>query len=109
MFGRAVIPLVALCISCASTPTPAPAPAPASTPAPAPASTITTATTTTTATATEAVPSGPPPTGGSVMVGDINAPKSFDPKPVIVALKPKLLDCYNQARATKPSLHGKIT
>jgi hypothetical protein len=43
------------------------------------------------------------------MVGDINAPKGFDPKPVIVALKPKLIDCYNQARATNPSLHGKIT
>lgn len=43
------------------------------------------------------------------MVGEINAPKNFDPKPVIVALKPKLLDCFNQARAGNPSLHGKIT
>jgi hypothetical protein len=44
-----------------------------------------------------------------VLVGDINAPPTFDPKPTIVALKPKLLDCYNQARAGNPSLHGKIT
>jgi hypothetical protein len=47
--------------------------------------------------------------GGSVLVGDINAPPSFDPKPTIVALKPKLLDCFNQARAGNPSLHGKLT
>ena len=44
-----------------------------------------------------------------MLVGDINAPKSFDPKPAIVALSSKLVDCFNQARATNPSLHGKIT
>jgi hypothetical protein len=43
------------------------------------------------------------------MVGPINAPPSFDPRPVMVALKPKLLDCFNQARAANPSLHGKLT
>jgi hypothetical protein len=56
-----------------------------------------------------APPPGPPPIGGSVLVGDINAPPGFDPKPAIVALKPKLLDCFNQARAGNPFLHGKIT
>ncbi len=54
-------------------------------------------------------PAGPPPIGGSVLVGDINAPPGFDPKPTIVALKPKLLDCFNQARANNPGLHGKLT
>jgi len=54
-------------------------------------------------------PAGAPPIGGSVLVGDINAPPGFDPKPTIVALKPKLLDCFNQARANNPGLHGKLT
>src|SRR5271170_2851098 len=61
------------------------------------------------ASASTAPPPGPVPVGGSVLVGDINAPPTFDPKPTIVALEPKLLDCYNQARAGNPSLHGKIT
>jgi hypothetical protein len=66
-----------------------------------------------TAAATDSTPSAPPagpvPIGGSVLVGDINAPPHFDPKPTIVALKPKLLECFNQARASNPSLHGKLT
>jgi hypothetical protein len=49
-----------------------------------------------------------PPTGGIVLIGDIVAPKQFDPKPAVDGLKPKLLDCYNQARASNPSLHGKL-
>jgi hypothetical protein len=42
------------------------------------------------------------------MVGDINAPKHFNPKPTVDKLKPKMLDCYNQARATNATLHGKL-
>ena len=49
------------------------------------------------------------PTGGSVLVGDINAPKGFNPKPTVEAFKPQLVDCYNQARALTPDLHGKVT
>lgn len=44
-----------------------------------------------------------------MLVGDINAPRSFDPKPTLVALAPRLLGCYNQARTGNPSLHGKLT
>src|SRR5258708_36243213 len=98
----AVLVLVVACASSqppapesASAPTPAsasaPAPAPESAPAPA-----------TSASAT------PPPTGGAVLVGDILAPKQFDPKPTVDALKPKMLDCYNERRAALPSLHGKL-
>jgi hypothetical protein len=43
-----------------------------------------------------------------VLVGDIVAPKQFNPKPVIESLKPAMLDCYNQSRAANPSLHGKL-
>ena len=43
------------------------------------------------------------------MVGDINAPKNFDPKPTVEAFKPRLVECYNRARATKPDLRGKVT
>jgi len=49
------------------------------------------------------------PTGGTVLVGDINAPKGFDPKPVVDGFKPQLVDCYNKARATHPDLCGKVT
>jgi hypothetical protein len=65
--------------------------------------------------ASSAVPaassSAPPPvpTGGVVLVGDINAPKGFDPKPVIEGFKPQLVDCYDKARATHPDLRGKVT
>jgi hypothetical protein len=51
----------------------------------------------------------PPPTGGSVLIGDINAPKSFNPKPTIAALSSDLVDCYNKARAVTPDLRGKVT
>jgi hypothetical protein len=49
------------------------------------------------------------PTGGSVLVGDINAPKGFNPKPTIEGLSSALVDCYNKARAVTPDLHGKVT
>ncbi|HLK38527.1 MAG TPA: AgmX/PglI C-terminal domain-containing protein [Polyangiaceae bacterium] len=57
------------------------------------------------------VPSGAPtpvPTGGSVLLGDVAAPKGFDPTPTLVAAQQKLVACYNQARASNPALHGKL-
>jgi hypothetical protein len=47
--------------------------------------------------------------GGSVLIYEINAPKSFDAKYPIHALSCALLDCYNKARADTPGLHGKVT
>jgi hypothetical protein len=44
-----------------------------------------------------------------VLVGDINAPKGFDPKPAIVKMQQQLVDCFNQARASHPDLRGKVT
>jgi len=44
-----------------------------------------------------------------VLIGDINAPKSFNPKPTVEAFKSELVDCYNKARSYTPDLHGKIT
>lgn len=51
----------------------------------------------------------PPVTGGSVLIGDIVAPPSFDPKPALVSAKSELLGCYNKARQATPSLHGRLT
>jgi hypothetical protein len=73
-----------------------------------------TAAATATASAAEAAPASeaapaPIPTGGAVLVGDINAPKSFDPKPTIESMRARLVDCYNKARAAHPELHGKVT
>jgi hypothetical protein len=48
------------------------------------------------------------PTGGSLLIGEIVSPKAFDPRPVLVSLEPRFLGCYNQARASVPSLHGKL-
>jgi hypothetical protein len=59
--------------------------------------------------AASTAPAGPPPVGGAVVIGEINAPKSFDPRPTILKLKSKLLDCYNQTRASRPDLRGKLT
>jgi len=58
-----------------------------------------------------AAPSTPAvvPTGGSVLIGEINAPKSFDPRPTVEALSGQLVDCYNKARAADPDLRGKVT
>src|SRR5450432_1326951 len=72
------------------------APASVSEPAPAPAS-------------ASASASAPPVTGGSVLIGDIVAPPSFDPKPALVSAKGELLVCYNKARQATPSLHGRLT
>ena len=43
------------------------------------------------------------------MVGDINAPKGFNPKPVLQALSGDLVHCFNEARAVSPDLRGKVT
>jgi hypothetical protein len=43
-----------------------------------------------------------------VLIGDIAAPKQFNPKPTVDALQPKILDCYNQLLASNPSVHGKL-
>jgi hypothetical protein len=52
--------------------------------------------------------SGDSTAGGSVLVGEIPKIKSFDPKATLEELKPELLACYQQARATNPNLHGKL-
>jgi hypothetical protein len=49
-----------------------------------------------------------PPTGGSVLVGEIPSTKKFDPKATVEGSKPALVDCYNKARATTPDLSGKV-
>jgi hypothetical protein len=49
------------------------------------------------------------PTGGSVLIGEINAPKTFNPRPTVEALSSQLVDCYNKARAADPDLRGKVT
>jgi hypothetical protein len=52
-------------------------------------------------------PEPPPP--GLVLIGDIVAPPTFDPKPALTALKPELLRCYSETRLLTPDLHGKVT
>ncbi len=105
--------LTASCAAVAPASPAAPAPADSTSPAPdtsgAPAASSPPASAAATDSTPPAPPPGPVPIGGSVLVGDINAPPHFDPKPTIVALKPKLLECFNQARASNPSLHGKLT
>lgn len=102
--------ITASCAAAAPAPL-APAPAAAASPASstAPADSSPSALAAGTDAASAASPPAPVPVGGSVLVGDINAPPHFDPKPTIVALKPKLLECFNQVRAGNPSLHGKLT
>jgi hypothetical protein len=73
-------------------PTAVVAPSPSPTSAPAPSAAL-----------------GPLPTGGSVLIGDIAAPPSFDPKATLVSARPALVDCYNKARQTTPALRGKLT
>jgi|HubBroStandDraft_3_1064219.scaffolds.fasta_scaffold458471_1 hypothetical protein len=90
--------------ACASTPGAAPGAAPASGATPTPASGA--APTPGSVPAPAAAP--PPATGGSVLIGDIASAKSFDPKPVVVAVQQQLLDCYNKARGANPELRGKL-
>ncbi|HEY6459280.1 MAG TPA: AgmX/PglI C-terminal domain-containing protein [Polyangiaceae bacterium] len=101
----ATVMLLGGMVGCASAPPPVmPAPAADSSSAPGPSAT----------TPAPPVASAPPvapvvPTGGSVMIGDINAPKGFKPKPVIDALAGDLVHCYDEARAVTPDLRGKVT
>ena len=60
------------------------------------------------ATAT-ATATNPPPTGGAVLVGDIIAPKGFDPKATLEGMKDAMVGCYNKSRAADPKLAGKLT
>ena len=90
-------------VGCASAPKPAVAPVPVAKSAVAPVPVAAPAA----APAAAAVPT--PVTGGTVLVGDIVSPPSFAPKATLDAAKPQLLDCYNQARQSTPSLHGKVT
>ncbi|HEX8796607.1 MAG TPA: AgmX/PglI C-terminal domain-containing protein [Polyangiaceae bacterium] len=87
-----------------ATATPTPTDTATATPTPTPTDTAT-ATPSPSATPTP----GPVPTGGSVLIGDINAPKGFNPKPTIVKMQQQLVDCFNQARAAHPDLRGKVT
>ena len=107
---RRMLPLLLL-TACASAPAPGPTtpPAPAAAPAPspeeaAPAPPAASAP----APAPASAPSAPLPTGGAVLIGDIVAPPPFDPKSTLETLKPALLACYNKARQSNPSLHGKL-
>jgi hypothetical protein len=43
-----------------------------------------------------------------LLIGDISAPKQFNPKPTVDGLQPQMLDCYNQVLANDPTVHGKL-
>jgi hypothetical protein len=45
---------------------------------------------------------------GSVLIGEIAAPKKFNPAPAMAALQPDLLGCYRKIRASVPTLRGKL-
>jgi hypothetical protein len=51
---------------------------------------------------------GPTEPSGSVLIGEIAAPKRFNPGPTLAGLVPDLLTCYRRVRATVPSLRGKL-
>jgi hypothetical protein len=51
---------------------------------------------------------GEGPSGGSVLVGEIMAPKTFKPGPTLAALVPDMVACYRKARGSVPSLRGKL-
>ena len=44
-----------------------------------------------------------------MLIGEINAPKTFNPRPVLETFSSQLVDCYNKARSADPSLRGKVT
>ncbi len=107
--------LAASCVPAASpSPSPSsPAPSDSASPASAPSSSASPVASTAPPSPTDSAPPpgpvlGPVPIGGAILLGDINAPPHFDPRPTLVTLEPKLLDCFNQARASHPSLHGKL-
>jgi len=102
--------VVASCASGTPTPTATSTPAPTDTASAAATPTATaTATATATTTPTPTPTPAPVPTGGSVLIGDINAPKNFNPKPTILKMQQQLVDCFNQARGANPDLRGKVT
>lgn len=45
---------------------------------------------------------------GSILIGEIAAPKTFNPGPTVAALVPDFLSCYRKVRASAPSLRGKL-
>jgi hypothetical protein len=47
-------------------------------------------------------------TGGSVLIGEITAPKKFNPGPTLAGLVPDLLTCYRKVRGSVPTLRGKL-
>jgi hypothetical protein len=101
----------ALLASCASSPPPPASPRPPSAPdlTPAPTPTLAPAPTPTLAPAPTPALAPAPVSPGSVFLGDISAPKSFAPRPILEAFAPQLLACYGKARATHPELRGKVT
>jgi hypothetical protein len=48
-------------------------------------------------------------TGGSVLIGEIAAPKKFNPGPTLAGLVPDLLTCYRKVRGSLPTLRGKLS
>jgi len=93
--------LVALAPACAATPA-APATSVAVVAAPSARPAAPSA-----ASSASAAPS-PPMTPGSVSIGEIAGPPSWDPKPTLESLKPALLQCDSEARLLTPALHGKL-
>jgi hypothetical protein len=103
-----LLPALLVIAACAGTPSSAaPAAPPTSGPAPVtPAARIAAASSGSTA---AVPPPAPAMTPGVVVVGEVVAPPTFDPKPTLAALKPELLRCYNETRLLLPDLHGKLT
>jgi hypothetical protein len=107
----ALLPLVLA--SCGAPTRSSPEPA---TPAPTPSAESAGATAPTAAGSTEAAPSAAAAasepsaevTGGSVLIGEITAPKTFNPAPTLAALVPDLLSCYRRARGSVATLRGKL-
>ena len=45
---------------------------------------------------------------GEVLLGDIEAPKQFNPKPTLEGIKSKFESCFKVALASNASLHGRL-
>jgi hypothetical protein len=103
--------LLGLLVGCASSPPPAASGPASADSAKAMPTASASATAAPAATPTQAVaPSAaPPPSPGYVFVGEIAGTPKFDPKPTLEGMKPQLLDCYQKARTTTPTLRGKLT
>jgi hypothetical protein len=98
-----------LLVGCASSPPPAAAPAPASAGSATSGVSPRAAVTATSSASAAATSSAAPLSAGYVFVGEIAGTPKFDPKPTIEGMKPQLLDCYQKARSTTPTLRGKLT